>query len=441
MAKVIVLNFQSGSFEKGFEVSLRIEEIIQGGLVKKLLGMEEARQLAASEIPKLYQQWLSSYEQLEPLRLSVPQGTSYNTENNLKNCAQNAESLRKEVMTWLKSQEIGDLREKILVTVTDKTEELRVFISTKDDYLRRLPWQYWDLFDETYSHAEIALCPLDYDTTPGDNQRQSARRIKILAILGNVEGIDVSKERQFLINLVGEENCRFLSQPSRSEVSDNLWEQSWDILFFAGHSKSGFISLNRTESLSIAELKQGLRKTIRKGLQLAIFNSCDGLKLAEDLADLHIPQVIVMREPVPDKVAQDFLSHFLTPLATGQSLYLSMREARGRLSDKWDKEFPGASWLPIIYQNPLADSFEWPVSEITEKDILDIIGYLAQEYPKKHPNGRVSQEAIIDAAKDRFKLWSSEVNTITNMLTVLCQGGYLDCSAGGRYSLTLKKYK
>ncbi|MHC5746735.1 MAG: CHAT domain-containing protein [Nostoc sp.] len=75
-------------------------------------------------------------------------------------------------------------------------------------------------------------------------------------------------------------------------------------------------------------MKHGLKKAIESGLHLAIFNSCDGLGLAEALEDLHIPQVIVMREPVPDLVAQEFLKHFLTEFSNGQSLYSALREAR-----------------------------------------------------------------------------------------------------------------
>jgi hypothetical protein len=36
---------------------------------------------------------------------------------------------------------------------------------------------------------------------------------------------------------------------------------------------------------------------------------------------LQIPQAIVMREPVPDKVAQEFLKHFLKAFSRGKSLY------------------------------------------------------------------------------------------------------------------------
>ncbi len=74
----------------------------------------------------------------------------------------------------------------------------------------------------------------------------------------------------------------------------------------------GKIEINQNsppDALTIADLKYGLKKAIRHGLQLAIFNSCDGLGLAYQLEDLHIPYIIVMREPVEDKVAREFLKH------------------------------------------------------------------------------------------------------------------------------------
>jgi hypothetical protein len=43
------------------------------------------------------------------------------------------------------------------------------------------------------------------------------------------------------------------------------------------------------------------------------------LGLAKHLASLHIPKIIVMREPVPDLVAQEFLKNFLTAFASGKS--------------------------------------------------------------------------------------------------------------------------
>ncbi len=130
---------------------------------------------------------------------------------------------------------------------------------------------------------------------------------------------------------------------------------------FAGHSSSretGVIQLNSSTSLSLKRLRYALTNAIAQGLKLAIFNSCDGLGLAAQLADLHIPQVIVMREPVPNTVAQEFLQHFLTTFSNGHSLYASVRQARERLQGL-ENEFPCATWLPVICQNPAEEPATW----------------------------------------------------------------------------------
>ncbi len=73
--------------------------------------------------------------------------------------------------------------------------------------------------------------------------------------------------------------------------------------------------------------------------------------LASFLEKLNLPQIIVMREPVPDLVAQQFLKYFLTNFASGKHFYVAVREARERLQEL-DIKYPGASWQPIIVQNP-----------------------------------------------------------------------------------------
>ncbi len=121
--------------------------------------------------------------------------------------------------------------------------------------------------------------------------------------------LNIETDRKILENLP-KAQVKLLVEPHRQELTDSLWAQNWDILFFAGHSSSsddrttGRISIDRTDSLSIEELRYGLKQAIANGLKIAIFNSCDGLGLAKSLADLQIPQVIVMREPIPDRVAQ-----------------------------------------------------------------------------------------------------------------------------------------
>ena len=65
-----------------------------------------------------------------------------------------------------------------------------------------------------------------------------------------------------------------------------------------------------------------------------------------------------MREPVPDPVAQEFLKHFLQAFSRNVPFYLAVRRARERLQGL-EKQFPYASWLPTIYQNPAAIPPTW----------------------------------------------------------------------------------
>ena len=174
-------------------------------------------------------------------------------------------------------------------------------------------------------------------------------------------------------------------------------------MFFAGHSQTegqtGRIYLNEhstNNSLTIEQLQASLKIAIANGLKLAIFNSCDGLGLANTLEKLHIPTIIVMREPVPNRVAQEFFKHFLTAFAVcHQSLNLSVRQAREQL-ELIERDFPGASWLPAICQNPAVEPPNWlniakPVRLVLSSEqinsleniLLDFIGPIAPTLLRK----------------------------------------------------------
>jgi CHASE2 domain-containing sensor protein len=62
---------------------------------------------------------------------------------------------------------------------------------------------------------------------------------------------------------------------------------------------------------------------------------------------------------VANRVAQEFFKHFLTAFAEQHlSLYLAVRQARRQLQGLED-EFPGASWLPVLCQNPAVEPPTW----------------------------------------------------------------------------------
>lgn len=268
--------------------------------------------------------------------------------------------LQKEIDIWLDAEEFRHIDRQLRMQL-NIDDEIRFIIQSEDILIRKLPWHLWRFFSD-YSKAEVGLSSIEFETKI--RLKNHTPKVKILAILGDSQGIDIDTDRRILESLPSAKTV-FLVEPKHSELDTLLWDdQGWNILYFAGHSYSkhenntGYIHINKDENLNINYLNNALKKALSNGLEIAIFNSCDGLGLAQKLDDLHIPQIIVMREKVPDKVAQEFLKHFLINFAQSQSFYLSVRQAREKLQGL-ESEFPGASWLPVICQNPAEISPLW----------------------------------------------------------------------------------
>ncbi|MEM7725812.1 MAG: CHAT domain-containing protein, partial [Cyanobacteria bacterium P01_A01_bin.45] len=372
MTKLVVLSLVQGDLNNGFaDVSVEIWNDGDSYPIKFHGSLP-----AAPEIRQAYQRWQFLYQALYQSKKSQTRlGKVNNFESdfesdfefeeedvvqfsevefsNLGQCLQNL------INNWLNSLEFRTIDQKLRQYLHPE-EEIRLVIQTLDKLLRRLPWHLWNFFED-YSHAEVALSPVDFQNPNHINLKKNNQKIRILAIIGNSQGIDTHKDREFLTELSDRAEIDFLVEPQREELNNRLWEKGWDILFFAGHSSTedkGIIKINQTDAISLDKLRNALKKAIAGGLRLAIFNSCDGLGLAEDLEDLNIPQVIVMREPVPDMVAQKFLRYFLQEFAHGQSLYTAVRSARERLQGLEDK-YPCATWLPVLSQNPATVPMVW----------------------------------------------------------------------------------
>ncbi|MEO0683844.1 MAG: pentapeptide repeat-containing protein, partial [Cyanobacteria bacterium J06649_11] len=305
---------------------------------------------------EIYNKWQTAYcKGLQGnYRLNIPntQVTNISKRDLFKECNQFSEILKTEVNNWLNSPTFRPIKEQLLEKL-NPSDSIRILLQTENSQLRRIPFQLWDFF-QRYTKAEIALSSPNYERLEKSTSPHS--KIKILAIIGDSNGIDIEGDRTLLQQLPNTE-VTFLVEPQRQVLNDELWVQSWDILFFAGHSSTqtdqniGKLAINQTDSLTISELKNAISKAIEQGLHLAIFNSCDGLGLAANLTELHIPQMIVMREPLPDKVATIFLKNFLREFYISKPLHQSVREARYQLQGL-EYEFPCASWLPVIFQNP-----------------------------------------------------------------------------------------
>ncbi|MDY6901471.1 MAG: CHASE2 domain-containing protein [Cyanobacteriota bacterium] len=353
MGKLVILKLGEGEFQQGFPVILQISD----DNVRPSL--EITGKLPPNpEIAKDYYQWQSIYRSFKlPSRVKgLPKHITQTS--SLEEFQEKIDEFIASFNIWLTADSFRPICEKLLEKLTPE-DDIRILIQTKNFQLQKMPWHLWDLL-ERYPKAEIALSAPNYEQI--DKNQISNDKVKILAILGHSEGIDTQADRKILEKLPNAD-ISFLVEPQRKDINDTLWQHNWQILFFAGHSitqmnATGKIYINQTESLTIAELRYALKKALKRGLQLAIFNSCDGLGLAREFADLNIPQIIVMREPVPDKVAQEFLKYFLEAFAAGESLYIAVKEARERLQGL-ENQYPCATWLPIIYQNPAEIPVYW----------------------------------------------------------------------------------
>jgi CHASE2 domain-containing sensor protein len=363
MEKVVILTLGGGSLDQGFAlVSAQVSDVDQGQ--RRCLKCTGSLP-AATELSHCHPQWRQLYLSLQyhlgsPFRIHIDEDQSIPTNVSRRAFEALSNRLEKSLNDWLGTEAFRQIDQQIRLHLMPE-DEIRVVVETDCIQTRQLPWHLWRFFED-YPQAEVALADLNYRST--SNPRPASGQVRILAILGNATGIDIQRDRTCLESLVGAETV-FLVEPNRAELDRWLWdERGWDILFFAGHSASradgcsGAIGINATDSLTIEQLHHSLRAAINQGLQLAIFNSCDGLGLARAMEDLNIPQLVVMREPVPDPVAQTFLTAFLQSFSRGRSFYRSVREAREKLQGLED-QFLCASWLPVICQNPATQPTTW----------------------------------------------------------------------------------
>lgn len=354
MSRVAVVRIRNGDFDQGLDISLQVcsDKAFPS---PEILG----RLPANPELEDLYTVWQQTFIRLTTQRRTISdwqiesRPTNYST-SEVDTCRYFVRNLETSMRNWLQhSQDRGwqKIRERLVKELANKSDEFRVVITAINSEMCKLPWHIWDLI-ESNPDVEVAFS-YPNDEEPEPTQTNYNNQVRILAVLGDSNGIDTQPDQDAIRQLNGAEP-EFLPQPtSRELIQDLRRPKGWDIFFFAGHSETngeiGRIYINQSESLEISDFRNALREAILHGLKLAIFNSCDGLGLAQQLADLYIPVIIFMREPVSDEVAQSFLKEFLSEYAHGQPLYTSVRRARERLEEF--QNLPGATWLPVICQN------------------------------------------------------------------------------------------
>lgn len=445
---IFLLHINGGTFADGFAATL---EILEPGRVNP---QQKYTLPAMAELPDAYSDWQARYSSLNAgssrkIQPVAGQATQRSYAERQSDCKQATIHFEDQCSAWFSQPTFEALRRFVLAELHRRQlQQVPIQLEANADdpavntLLRKLPWHLWALFDEDLRQSELIL-----NAPVSAQNHQLTGQVTILAVFGNqAGGLKLNGDLAALETHLKPKGASLtvLNQPSSKELQEALWQQSWDILFFAGHSSScagssgGFIHLKDDVVLSLRDLKTRLNKAVENGLKLAIFNSCDGLSLSDYLAARKVPISIVMREPVPDRVARYFLEYFLEEFSQGTlNLQASVRVARERL--QWlesdgAQACPAATWLPIICQNPNQSSLRWPTlptspaASTTRNATQPITTLMPSPTPPKQrsnaASGRSSSANNQSANPSTEKLWQLGAMLVV-ALTIVGMAAYI----------------
>lgn len=353
-----------------------------------LLWEQRQKKLTASlpyskDIQKLYQRWRKWYHRF--YRLSSPQSPGNSGQLNLGSgdLAHDLMEAEKELIQafqrWLGEGDFRTIQQRIqdeLVRLTqsmpkpapNSTKDLwsqpgvDVFLACESDEMARLPWEAWSLASEFVEPGMLRIVRTVI------NQPEIARAVphqrrkpRILAVLGDDPNLPLQADWQAVQLLKPIATIeRFIWQPddSASMIKQRFAtkirdQRGWDILFFAGHSDEtavtgGRLAITASVSLSISEIEDYLTEARDHGLQLAIFNSCSGLSIANSLVALGL-QTVAMRDRIRNDVAQRFLVPLCQQLANHSNIHDALLRATQQLRSAEKFAYPSAHLIPSFF--------------------------------------------------------------------------------------------
>lgn len=280
--------------------------------------------------------------------------------------------LLSEFHQWLRSPKLADIRGQIAqlakarsLQATPRPASLTIFLTCHPTELERLPWEAWEIGQElgTVTAIRLARAPDQIRARPVKATRQGRNRV--LVILGDDTGLDFKADREAVQGLgaiadihfmgwqPGQDNTALLTQITAA-ITDH---RGWDLLLFAGHSNEavtggGELAIAPNLALSVQELAPALAVAQQYGLQFALFNSCSGLDIAKSLIDLGFNQVAILREPIHNRVAQEFLVQFLRAMAQDKDVHEALIAASQALKLEKNLTFPSSALVPSLYCRP-----------------------------------------------------------------------------------------
>ena len=280
--------------------------------------------------------------------------------------------LLSEFHQWLRSSKLSDLRGQIAqlakarsLQAAPQLPSLTIFLTCHPLELERLPWEAWEIGQElgTVTNLRLARTPDQIRAQPVKTARQGRNRV--LVILGDDTGLDFKADREAVQGLGAIAEIHFMGwQPGLdptallTAITAAITDcHGWDLLLFAGHSNEavtggGELAIAPNLALSVQELAPYLAVAQQHGLQFALFNSCSGLDIAKSLIDLGFNQVAMLREPIHNQVAQEFLVQFLRSMAHYKDVHEALIAASQALKLEKNLTFPSSALVPSLFCRP-----------------------------------------------------------------------------------------
>jgi hypothetical protein len=279
--------------------------------------------------------------------------------------------LRVELNKWVRDSDFARV-ERSLRTKLSADEEILVAIQASQRSIWQLPWYLWDFFTDYPLAVEVFSNPQNTDVS--NLPVEPNGKVDILALFGIDPILNLDRDLQCLKSLP-DVNLQPFETTSAQDIVDRLNLATPDIFYLSGHGESveyereleGIIYLDAQISLEITVLKPAIEKAVINGLQIAIFNCCSGLGIADRLLDTNIPYLIVMRAEIPNRIAQEFLEKLLFEYSNGADFVRAFQLARDRISISTESWLKFANWLPILFHNPLSQPISWQDSIGTTK--------------------------------------------------------------------------
>lgn len=280
---------------------------------------------------------------------------------------------------WLHSAELYEIRRQIAQGQPERERSgpqppTELLLTCTPLALARLPWEVWEIGTEFAATGTIRMVrtpeTIRAGTGPAPHVPRRRRRPRILMLLGDGTRLSIQADQDAVRSLMQEAEIHCVGwQPGqplpelmtqiRAALSD---QQGWDVLFFAGHSDEtpitgGELAIAPQVSIQMTEIAPQLTAARERGLRFALFNSCSGLSLAKTLIDLGFSQVIVMREPIHDHVAQVFLLLLLQHLRAHRDVHDALLRACRVLKEEYKLPYPSAYLTPALFGHPDAPLF------------------------------------------------------------------------------------